>query len=59
MLFRSQVMDMRKKLLGAEHPDTLISMVNLAYTYRVQGRICDSEKLELEAMNIKTRKARN
>ena len=29
-----QVMDMRKKLLGAEHPDTLTSMGNLASTYR-------------------------
>ena len=28
-----QVLDMRKKLLGAEHPDTLLSMGNLARTY--------------------------
>jgi hypothetical protein len=27
-------MDMRKKLLGAEHPDTLSSMGNLASTYQ-------------------------
>ena len=27
-----QVMDMRKKLLGAEHPDTLISMESLTGT---------------------------
>ena len=28
-----QVMEMRKKLIGAEHPDTLNSMTNLAVTY--------------------------
>ena len=27
-------MDMRKKLLGTEHPDTLTGMANLASTYR-------------------------
>ena len=54
-----QVMDMRKKLLGAEHPHTLISIRNLACTYKDQGRICESEKLELEVMNITARKGRN
>ena len=33
-----QVMDIRKKLLSAEHPDTFTSMENLAVTYRNQGR---------------------
>jgi hypothetical protein len=28
-----QVMDMRKKLLGADHPDTFGNMGNLASTY--------------------------
>src|ERR1700678_3197763 len=32
-----QVMDMRKKLLGAEHSSTLTSMANLAGIYRNQG----------------------
>ena len=54
-----QVMDMTKKLLGAEHPDTLSSMENLACTYKGQGRICESESLEFEVMNIKIRKGRN
>ena len=31
-------MDMRKKLLGEEHPDTLLSMGNLANTSLYQGR---------------------
>jgi hypothetical protein len=29
-----QVMETRKRVLGEEHPDTLISMNNLASTYR-------------------------
>src|SRR3984885_11227325 len=32
------VMELRKKVLGAEHPDTLTSMANLAETYWKQGR---------------------
>ena len=31
--FAMQVLNMRKKLLGAKHPDTLTSMKNLAETY--------------------------
>ena len=44
------VMDMRKKLLGAEHPDTLSSMANLAATYRYQGRWNEAEQLEVQVM---------
>src|ERR1700678_1176668 len=40
-----QVMDMRKKLLGVEHPDTLKSMANLAITYQNQGRWNEAEQL--------------
>ena len=43
---------MTKKLLGAEHPATINSMKNLACTYRDQGRISESEKLEHQVMNI-------
>ena len=33
-----QVMDMNKKLLGAEHPHTLKSMANLSRTYSDLGK---------------------
>src|SRR4051794_37071726 len=33
-----QVMDKRKRVLGAEHTDTLTSITNLASTYRNQGQ---------------------
>ena len=42
-----QVMEMRKKLIGAEHPDTLNSMTNLAVTYYKQGRWNEAEQLEV------------
>ena len=49
-----QVMETRKRVLGAEHPDTLISIANLASTYRNQGRWKKAEELEVQVM--KTRK---
>ena len=46
-------MDMRKKLLGAEHPDTLRSMANLACTYMHQGRWNEAEKVEVQVMDMR------
>jgi hypothetical protein len=48
-----QVMDMRKKLLGAEHPDTITSMANLASTYQNQGRWNEAEQLEIQVMDMR------
>ncbi|PZD25883.1 CDC6, Cdc6-related protein, AAA superfamily ATPase, partial [Pyrenophora tritici-repentis] len=45
-----QVMETRKTKLGADHPDTLTSMANLASTYRNQGRWNDAEKLFVQVM---------
>jgi hypothetical protein len=33
-----QVMETRKRVLGAGHPDTLTSMANLAHTWKAQSR---------------------
>ena len=41
-------MEPSKRLLGAEHPDTLTSKANLAATYRRQGRWNEAEKLEVD-----------
>ena len=38
-------MEMRKRVLGPEHPDTLTSMNNLAFTWKWYGR--DKEAMEL------------
>ncbi len=37
-----QVMETRKTKLGADHPDTLMSMANLALTWKSQGRHTDA-----------------
>jgi Tetratricopeptide repeat len=50
-----EVMELRKRLLGAEHPDTLISMGNLGATYRHQGRWNEAEKLEVDVMELRKR----
>jgi Tetratricopeptide repeat len=47
------VIDIRKKLLGPEHPDTLISMGDLAITYFNQGRWNEAEQLELQVMDMR------
>jgi Tetratricopeptide repeat len=46
-------MSLRKKLLGAEHPDTLTSMANIAVTYRNQGKWIEAEQLQVQVMNIR------
>ena len=41
-----RVMETRKRVLGEEHPDTLISMGDLALIYRGQERWAEAEELE-------------
>ena len=48
-----QVMEMRMKLLGAEHPHSLISMADLAITYWSQGRWNNAEQLEVQVMEMR------
>ncbi|KAJ0108861.1 hypothetical protein J7T55_011355 [Diaporthe amygdali] len=47
-----QSVNIRQEVLGEEDPDTLISMSNLAVTYRNQGRWEESEKLEVKVMEM-------
>jgi hypothetical protein len=44
---------MRKKLLGAEHPHTLLSMANLATTYSDKGKWNEAEQLEVQVLDIR------
>ena len=44
---------MRRKLLGPEHPDTLLGMGNLARTYFNQGKFKKAEELELQVLDMK------
>ena len=50
-----QVMETRKRVLGVEHPDTLVSMNNLAYTWKGQGRCAEALKLMEECVRLRTR----
>ncbi|KAK5987003.1 Nephrocystin-3-like protein [Cladobotryum mycophilum] len=50
-----QVMDIRKRVLGEEHPSTLTSMANLASTYSNQGRWKEAEDLGIQVMEISKR----
>jgi thioredoxin-like negative regulator of GroEL len=40
------VLEKRKQLLGADHPDTLQAMANLAATYHQLGRYKKAEELQ-------------
>ena len=48
-----QVFDMRKRLLGAEHPDTLKSMASLARMYADRGNLKDAEQLEVQVLDMR------
>jgi dolichyl-phosphate-mannose--protein O-mannosyl transferase len=49
------VTDTRKRVLGAEHPDTLTSMNNLAFTWKEQGRHTEALKLIEECVRLRSR----
>ncbi|PIG87103.1 kinesin light chain, partial [Aspergillus arachidicola] len=47
-----QVIELRKQVLGPEHPDTLTSMNNLASIYWNQGRWKEAEELGVQVMEL-------
>ena len=51
-----QVIETRKKNLGADHPSTLTSMANLAATYRNQGRWDAAEELFVQVIETSKKK---
>ena len=48
-------MEVRRTVLGEEHPDTLTSMANLATAYLNQERWKEAEELELPVMEVRQR----
>jgi hypothetical protein len=50
-----QVMETSKRVLGLEHPHTLISIGNLALTYWDQGRWKEAEELGVQVMETSKR----
>jgi len=49
----TQYLDIEKKLLGEDHPDTLISMANLSLIYAEQGRWQAAEELGVHVMETR------
>jgi hypothetical protein len=45
----------RKRVLGAEHPDTLLSANNLAASLSHQGKHADAERIQREALGVQKR----
>jgi Tetratricopeptide repeat len=45
-------METRKRVLGAEHPDTLTSMNNLAFTMKEQVRYVEAIELMTECVRL-------
>ena len=48
-----QALDMRKRLFGAEHPDTIRSMGNLAVTCSHQGKWKVAEQLQVQVLDMR------
>jgi tetratricopeptide (TPR) repeat protein len=49
------VMETSSRVLGDEHPDTLASMANLAFTYGDQGRWKEAEELQVQVIETSSR----
>lgn len=47
-----QVLEIRKQVLGPEHPDTLTSTANLASTYWDQGQLNEAEELGVQVLEL-------
>ena len=48
-----KVMDVRNKVLGPDHRDTLISMVHLSRTYSDQRKYEDAEALQMKVLDVR------
>jgi hypothetical protein len=48
-----QVMETKKRVLGVEHPDTVVSISNLAWTYRNRGRWKEAEELLVQVVEMR------
>ncbi len=51
-----QALDLKKRLLGDNHPSVATSLNNLAGLYDSQGRYKEAEPLHLEALDLHKRK---
>ena len=54
-MLATEAMKARKKVLGADHPSTLSSMANLAFTRKAQGRIAEAVVLIRQYIQLRQR----
>jgi tetratricopeptide (TPR) repeat protein len=52
---QEQVLEIRRRILGEEHPDTITSMGNLAATLQAQGDLAGAQKLQEQVLEIMRR----
>jgi CHAT domain-containing protein/tetratricopeptide (TPR) repeat protein len=50
-----ETLTLRRRVLGPEHPDTLMSMANLAANYHSLGRLAEALKLNEETLTFRRR----
>ena len=50
-----ELLDVQRRVLGAEHPDTLYTRSNLAASLNGQGRHAEAEQMELELLDVQRR----
>ena len=50
-----KVLDTRNRILGAEHPDTIEAMANLALIYASLGKYAEAEKLQMQVLDASNR----
>jgi tetratricopeptide (TPR) repeat protein len=50
-----QVLDVRNRILGVEHPHTILAMENLAATLRSLGKYKEADKLVIQAQEVNSR----
>jgi hypothetical protein len=48
-----QTLELRKKVLGPEHPDTLTSMNNLGWVLSSQGKHVEAEQIHQQTLELR------
>ena len=49
-------METTKRVMGEEHPETLICMYNLAHTWKSLGRVTEASQLMEKCLELRTQK---
>jgi hypothetical protein len=50
-----ELLDVRRRLLGLEHPDTLATMNNLGTSLGYQGKHAEAEQMQRELLELQRR----